>query len=416
MQLTIHRGTNEIGGSCVEVTADNATVLIDAGKPLRDEDCNLPRSEGIDAVFVSHPHQDHFGLIDQLSDEVPVYIGRLGQKLIQATRLFLGQEKLKNKFENMKAWQPVKIGDGLSVTPYPVDHSAADAYGFLIEAGNKRIFYSGDFRAHGRKQRLFEHILKRPPCDVDALLLEGTMLDRSNSEFPDEKVVEEKIVEVLMAEAGPCFILSSSQNIDRIVSAYRAAIRADRIFVVDIYTAWILRELSGFTDHTPTINWSGIRVLSKGRTAGRHYQRVKENPDIFEDFVFSLYKEGNVITHNEIACEPGKYFIKNSYVNELMKIIGCDQAGLIYSMWRGLMEEEHNSRGYKNLLALKEDTRINYNYVHSGGHAGIVDLKRFADAIEPKMIVPIHTEHKDRYAEYFDQKVKLLEDGELLTL
>jgi ribonuclease J len=49
------------------------------------------------------------------------------------------------------------------VTPFLVDHSAYDAYGLLIESGGKRLFYSGDFRAHGRKGMLFDRLIAQPP-------------------------------------------------------------------------------------------------------------------------------------------------------------------------------------------------------------------------------------------------------------
>lgn len=34
MHFKIHRGTQEIGGSCVEVWTDNARILADFGMPL----------------------------------------------------------------------------------------------------------------------------------------------------------------------------------------------------------------------------------------------------------------------------------------------------------------------------------------------------------------------------------------------
>ena len=34
MKLNIHRGTKEIGGSCVQITAGNLSILLDAGLPL----------------------------------------------------------------------------------------------------------------------------------------------------------------------------------------------------------------------------------------------------------------------------------------------------------------------------------------------------------------------------------------------
>ena len=52
-------------------------------------------------------------------------------------------------FHDFKAWQPFTFGE-FTITPYLVDHSATDAYAFLIEAEGKRLFYSGDLRSHVR--------------------------------------------------------------------------------------------------------------------------------------------------------------------------------------------------------------------------------------------------------------------------
>jgi hypothetical protein len=42
-----------------------------------------------------------------------------------------------------------------------MDHSAFDAYGFLISAGDKSLFYTGDFRGHGRKGKLLDRFVEK---------------------------------------------------------------------------------------------------------------------------------------------------------------------------------------------------------------------------------------------------------------
>jgi len=37
MKLIIHRGTHEIGGTCIELQSQNSKILIDFGMPLVDE-------------------------------------------------------------------------------------------------------------------------------------------------------------------------------------------------------------------------------------------------------------------------------------------------------------------------------------------------------------------------------------------
>lgn len=73
MELKIHRGTKEIGGSCVEMRTALHKILVDIGLPLdydskTDEQKNVIRenarywSKDADAIFISHYHVDHYGL------------------------------------------------------------------------------------------------------------------------------------------------------------------------------------------------------------------------------------------------------------------------------------------------------------------------------------------------------------------
>ena len=260
MKITIHRGANEIGGTCIQLSTEQNTILLDLGLPLSKDSTELDVAALTpDAVLISHPHQDHFGLIEALAHNVPVYMGELSKNLINATRMLLGIGLLKNKIFYFQAWQPFAIGDFI-ITPFLVDHSAVDAYAFLIEAEGKRIFYSGDFRAHGRKSVLFDTITKNPPKEIDLLFMEGTMIQRSNDDFSSETAVEKKIYEIINAQENITFLISSSQNIDRIVSAFRACKRAGKTLVLDIYTAWILEQLKLISKNIPAMEWDQIKV------------------------------------------------------------------------------------------------------------------------------------------------------------
>jgi ribonuclease J len=58
------------------------------------------------------------------------------------------------------------------------------------------------------------------PMDIDLLFMEGTMIQRCNDDFPTEADVEKKIYETIKEQENITFLISSSQNIDRLVSAY----------------------------------------------------------------------------------------------------------------------------------------------------------------------------------------------------
>ena len=77
MRVRIHRGAKEIGGNCIEVEAEGKRLVLDVGRPLDaepGEEVLLPEVSGLAdgdhpdllGLLISHGHQDHWGLMDQV--------------------------------------------------------------------------------------------------------------------------------------------------------------------------------------------------------------------------------------------------------------------------------------------------------------------------------------------------------------
>lgn len=407
MKITIHRGAKEIGGTCIELATRQTRILLDLGAPLSGNSRNLdPKQLKADAVLVTHPHQDHYGLIEQLDPKMPVYIGALGKSLIDATRVFIKQELPTNNFKYFTRDNKFAVGD-FTITPYLVDHSAVDAYAFLIEAEGKRLLYSGDFRSHGRKSVLFDRMIKNPPSDIEMLFMEGTMLRRDNSEFPSEEAVQDKISALIRNQKNISFLLSSSQNIDRLVSAYKACMVTGKILVLDIYTAWVLEQMNQVTQNVPDMNWDLIKVY----TSNSQYQIMKANREYFGSFANRVWDSR--VTMDELENRPADYlyFGKMSHFKTIRRFKEKGKVTLIYSQWQGYLK--YSSKDYfgaEEIAALKDDSQIDFTYAHTSGHATLEDLKSFASAIPPRVLVPIHTEFADDYTGHFDNVVSI-EDG-----
>jgi ribonuclease J len=413
MKVTILKGSHEIGGTCIQLSSGKTSLLLDAGLPLSADSQPVDLSRlTVDALLVSHPHQDHIGLMASLPPGTPVYIGKLARSLIDATQVFLGKDRYALDFHDFKAWQPFTIGD-FTITPYLVDHSATDAYAFLIEAEGKRLFYSGDLRSHGLKGILFENLVKRPIRDIDVLFLEGTKLGRSNDLFPDERSVERTIFQTIQHQKNISFLLSSSQNIDRIVSAFRACRRSGKILVIDIYTAWVLEQLRKITENTPAMDWPEVRVFAKYG----HDERLKANPEYFGDFRKRLYRHR--VTREELYATPESflYFGKMSDFRRINKFKNAETpVNVIYSQWLGYIDGKHIDQfGSDKISAFRSDPAINFVYAHTSGHAPVDDLKRLAEALKPKMLIPIHTEHGEDFSHIF-ANVVTHNDGEVFDL
>jgi len=413
MKVTILKGTQEIGGTSILLSSGTTSLLLDAGLPLSADSQPVDVSRlTVDALLVSHPHQDHFGLMASLPSGTPVYIGKLARSLIDATQVFLGKDRYALDFHDFKAWQPFTLGD-FTISAYLVDHSATDAYGFLIEAEGKRLFYSGDLRSHGRKGILFENLVKRPIRDIDLLFLEGTMLCRSNDLFPDERSVEKMIFQTIKKQKNISFLLSSSQNIDRIVSAYRACKRARKLLVIDIYTAWVLEQLRQITQNTPTMDWEEVRVFA----SHSQDERLKANPEYFGDFRKRLYRHR--VKREELHATPELflYFGKMSsfrLIDEFENVAA--PVNVIYSQWLGHLDGTHADYfGSDQISTYRSDPAVNFVYAHTSGHAPVEDLKKLATALRPRMLVPIHTEHGEEFS-HFLANVVTFNDGEVFDL
>ncbi len=92
MKIHIHRGQNQIGGSIIEISSAQARIFLDVGIELdEDKEIETPQIDGLfcgkkdcDAVFISHYHSDHIGLVDYLLSDIPVYIGEKAYKVMKA--------------------------------------------------------------------------------------------------------------------------------------------------------------------------------------------------------------------------------------------------------------------------------------------------------------------------------------------
>ena len=434
LSFKIHRGTKEIGGSCVEVWTESTRILLDFGMPLVEKNGKefnfdkyktwtskelvskgvLPNIEGlydgsqnlINGVVISHPHQDHYGLTNYINDNVQFYLGEATHKIIELNNLFTSQEihlKNTNYFEKEKTF---KIGD-ISITPYWADHSAFDTYSFLVEAHGKSLFYSGDFRSHGRKAKAFYWFTHNAPQNVDYLLLEGTTISRGSTPFKTEPEIENGLIEVFKHKQKINLIYTSGQNIDRLTSIYRACKRTGKIFVVDVYVAKVLKELSKYAKIPyPSGNFENLKVMFPFFTSRRLKNEGNEKI-LYEFKKFKITKEDISNQSENIVM-----IVRPSMQKDLEKIGGIEGGNFIYSMWEGYLKISATMKFVDYLTKRK----FTLHKIHTSGHADIKALRKMVKAIKPKNIVPIHTFEKERYKEIFNKPIVELNDGEIIDI
>lgn len=141
------------------------------------------------------------------------------------------------------------------------------------------------------------------------MFLKGTMINRDNDDFPTEEDVQQKITGILNRHDGPAFLLSSSQNIDRLTSAFKACRATGRELVVDFYTAWVLYLLK---DISKNCNYmvNNIRPLSDGRISGNQYKYMQQSNINFKSFTTFIYAN-RPLKFDDINTSPGAYLPSN---------------------------------------------------------------------------------------------------------
>ena len=381
MKTIIHRGQNQIGGNIIEISTDTTKILLDVGLELDDDDDQaLPEIQGLfdyagyDAIFASHYHGDHIGLAYYAHKDIPIYIGEASYNIIKASDLYKKKETITPK-GFLTNGQPIIVGD-ISVTPYLCDHSAFDSYMLLCEADGESVLYTGDFRSNGRKS--FDALLRSLPRNVDKLLCEGTTLSRESRTTLTEKELEERATDLFRDAAGPIFVLQSSMNIDRIVTMYRAAKRSSRIFLEEVYMADIATAAGG---SIPNPNFDDVYAFIT-------------SPSKFS----MLTKYERRAGKSFISKKPFVMCVRNSMLRYLKSLAGkmsFENGLLVYSFWSGYRETE----SMKNFLLECEKLGLQIVTLHTSGHADESTIKKLIEAVNPKVLIPIHTENAQRFRE-----------------
>jgi ribonuclease J len=180
-----------------------------------------------------------------------------------------------------------------------------------------------------------------------------------------------------------------------------------KIMVIDLYTAYTLHKLSCLSDSLPQYDWPEMRVVPWW------YQQQRLIDGGQSEFVEATKK------HKWISWDKMKerkrnivlLMRSNRKVLDVESQLG-DEIGnvkVIWSMWSGYWEQDQYVR------PMCERHGIEQIKLHTGGHASWNDLQRFVEGIRPRVVVPIHTDNADRFAEHLSN-VRLLDDGEVLTV
>ncbi len=386
MQIKIHRGINQIGGCITEISTNKTRILIDLGQNLPDNegkviDCfaNSDAVEtlthGIDAIFYTHYHVDHVGLRKFVPKGVLQYIGHVAREILKTKSKFRSNQSP----DDIDVITPYHEGDrieigNITVTPFMVNHSAADAYMLLIEADGRKILHSGDFRDHGYTRNDLMKFVTKHIGQVDVLITEGTMLSRQNEEVKQESDLQLELKEIFQKHRYN-FVICSSTDMDRLATIYSATPK-DRLFVCDNYQKEILDIFtSTYGKEKELFKFESLSVFPK------------------ENLLDEMIEKGFTMLVRPSKYKSGKYW---SFADLATNTISIEQRAVIYAMWEGYLEEE--SKLNPHHVEYLERFDKNVELLHTSGHATTECLAKLCEITSPRLaIIPIHSEQSADY-------------------
>jgi ribonuclease J len=459
--LTFYGGLDEIGGNKILLEDRGTRILLDFGKSFKArsnfydwterprqangigdfialgilpaisgiyrEDllklARLPKEEDrfVQAAILSHAHADHADYLSFLREDIPIYMGQTTKDILCA----LEEEKSSNiEFEitsfkkrptdrrdspvrrdirTFRTGAKIKI-DSIEIEPIHVDHSLPGCYGLVITTSGSTIVYSGDLRMHGNLPNLTTDFIERAKArKPEVMLCEGTRINESSSST--EKNIYELCMHYIM-QAKDHFVFAeySYKDLDRFTSFYNLAKNTGRRILINPKTARYLAALSKNTDlKVPKIDDETL-VVYKSRLKSGSY-----SDSDYDKYDGRIFENGsNVWTCEEVKQNESKVIMcLGSYHLEELIDIRPERGIYLHSASEPFNEEgEIDEKRIENWIGKFGLVKL---HAHCSGHASAPDLNYIVNQINPKSLIPIHTEHPELFLAFHSNNNRLAE-------
>jgi ribonuclease J len=382
-------GLGEIGKNMTVVEYDGRIVIVDTGlmfptAEMHGIDLVLPdfsylrdRADDIEAIVLTHGHEDHVGALPYVLREIgvpPVIYG--GLLTIGMVRSKLDEHKLGDKapLEELPAGERVRRGP-FELELVHLAHSIPDMRGVLITTELGSMLMTGDYK--------FDQTpVDGRPADISRLAeigREGLLLlagDSTNADRPGVAPSESSVGPALLQQFAQCkgriIVTSFASNIHRVQQVIDAAVALDR------------------------------KVALVGRS-------MRKNFNIASNLGMTRAPQGVFIQPREIENFP----------DEKVVVISTGSQGEPLSALRRMANNDHRDVQLHagdtvvfsatpvpgNERAVNETIDRIYEIgatvvtakdapIHASGHGWQEELKLMLNLTKPRYVMPVHGDHK----------------------
>jgi ribonuclease J len=396
MHYKIHRSPNETDGSCVEIWSEKTRIVIDTGTmPANESEGILPdipslyEESGNTALFITHSDREHYRLIKNIHPSCQIWIGETTYWLIRKKCEFLNEDFRMAKVHFLHYMEFIRFND-FEVNACMIDNSFDD-YSFLVQENSceENMFFMCNTRHRGEK--IFSYFLKKHTREIDYLLVENNSTSNNAENFQTEEDLIEEYIQTFRQTNGINLVFISELDIARIETVYRACARCQKTFLIDFYTASVLKTLNKKARDTipfpsrenflevfvyyPTELVNVTEDRKKGEKFIDHFLFKKH---VFYNFYLSEFdkKADRIVVLVSPYVQPDLEKHLHRYSD------GC----FIYSM-RERLKQEDNNKQFLDFIASKD---MKIKSIYTSCRVDPSALNQVIEMFKPKHIVHIY--------------------------
>ena len=362
------------------------------------------RLADIDAIVLTHGHEDHIGALPYLLREradIPLIGSRLTLALVSAK---LDQHQIRPQLQQVREGETTTVGPwGLQF--YAVNHSIPDGLAVAIRIGNHSVLHTGDFKMDqtpldGRLTDL-PGFSRLGDEGVDLLLADSTNAEVPGF-LPSERDVGRVITDVITKATGRVIVACFASHVHRVQQVLDAATSTDR--------------------HVALVGRSMVRNMQIARELGLLHVRDRALIDLAE--AEELPSNRVVLVSTGSQGEPLSALSRMSNrEHATVRVVPDDTILLASSLIPG--NENAVGRVINGLSRLgAKVVHRSTALVHVSGHAPAGELRFLINAVRPRNLMPVHGEWRHLRAHAAiarstglpDDRIMLAEDGTVVDL
>ena len=374
-------------------------ILVDLGVAFPDMDTSpgvdlifaditwlKERADQLEAVFVTHAHEDHVGAVAHCFESlgVPVYARTFTANI--ARRKMEEQGHPTEAVHTALPW-PAQIKAGpFTVGFLPVSHSIPESAGLVIDTPLGRIVHSGDFK-------LDANPVVGAPFDLDlwadvaksgvkALVCDSTNVFSSHPGRSESELGPE-IKRLVQDASGMVIATTFASNVARVKTLADAGRKAGRSVV--LMGRAMRRMIEAATETGILTDFPEVISAEKARDLPRPNLMLIVTGSQGERRAASAQLARGKYLGLEV--KEGDLFLFSS------KTIPGNERGVIRII---------NQLSEKGVDVIDDSSEL----YHVSGHANRPDLEKVHALIDPQMVIPMHGEHR-----HLREHAKLAEAG-----